>query len=187
MNNLNKKIYIELIIFLIVGLLIFLLIISPLFKGIKAVYKEIFDTRESMASLQTKNQQDSALREQFKSFSYDLEKIQGLFIDLEMPIVFLQFLEDTGENTNVLIETSLLSEKEEKTDSFPALNFQLTLTGSSSDCLEFLEKLETVPYLIEIDDLTIRRLNENQLKQEKYEQFSDGDVVFNLVIKVFAK
>ena len=61
------------------------------------------------------------------------------------------------------------------------------MIGSSSDFLKFLEKIETGPYLIKIQNLNIRRLTEKELKSKGFSQFALGDVKASLSIQVYAK
>jgi len=48
-----------------------------------------------------------------------------------------------------------------------------------------LEKLKSSFYLIEIQNLTISRLSETELKSKEFEEFSLGDVKATLSIKVY--
>jgi len=184
--NLQKKIKIGLAVFLGIGFLLLTFVIYPLFEEIKKSSEELLLARQELAFIEEKTKQAPLLKEKFLAFKSDLEKIQKLFVDPEAPINFLQFLEKTAKNCNVVIDISLLPTREKEVVFFPFLSFRLSLIGSFPNCMKFLEKLEMAPYLIEIKDLTTRRLTEDQLKSEKYKEFSLGDVEFYLLIKVFA-
>lgn len=183
--NRTNRIYITLAIFSALGLILLVLIIYPFFQEIKQHSQDLFLARKDLALLENKAQKSSASKQELQVLKPDLEKIQKLFISSEMPIGFLQFLEQAAGQSNTLINISLSSQKQEKIALFPLLNVQLSISGASSNCLGFLEKLETGPYLIEIYKFTARELTEKELKTEKYQDLSIGDSVFDLSIKIF--
>jgi len=183
--NQTKKIYITLTVFIALGLIVFVLIIYPFFKEIKQCSEDLFLARKDLALLENKAQKFLTSKQELWALIPDLEKIQKLFISPEIPIEFLQFLEKIAEQGNVLINISFSPQNQEEIMFFPFLNIQLSVSGACSDCLRFLEKLETGPYLIEIHQFTARELTEKQLRAEKHQDLCAGDSVFDLSIKVF--
>jgi len=180
--NLEKKILIISITFLLIFFLLITPLIYPLFKDIKNYSQELFSIKKDLMAIEEKSKELSAWQEKYSTLKPDLQKLEDLFVDPEMPINFLDFLEKIARDSNVLIEISLLPSREKE-----KLNFRLVLAGSFPNCLKFLEKLEAAPYLIEIKDLSSKNLTEAQLKSEKYKEFSLGDVEFDLSIFVFTR
>ena len=102
----------------------------------------------------------------------NLKKIDQLFIDPQVPVEFVNFLEKIAKDSEILIEiSSAISSKTEK-DPWPSLLLQINSTAPFSEFLKFLEKIETSPYLIEIQNLNARRLIE-------------GDAEITLSVKVY--
>lgn len=183
--NQTKKNYIILASFLAVSSIVLIFIIYPFFKGIKQYSQDLFFTRKDLAVLENKAQKSLTSKQELLALRPDLEKIQKLFISPEIPIEFLQFLEQAAEQSNVLMNISFSSQSQEEITFFPFLNIQLSVSGVCSDCLRFLEKLETGPYLIEIHRFTAREFTKKQLKTEKYQNLYAGNSIFDLSIKVF--
>jgi len=185
----NNKIYFAIAGIVIISFALLIFIIKPFFSSIKESSKQLFLTMKELVLLENKVRQSSVLEKEIESLKPDLDRIKALFVDLEMPIGFIQFLEETAESSGVQINISFLPQQEkiQEQTSFPFLKFQLLVLGNSRNCLQFLEKLENAPYLIEIENLASRRITEEQLKTEKYQGFSAGDTEFNLLIKAFTK
>lgn len=183
----NNKIYFAVAGFLIAGLVLMIFVIRPLFKNIKEFSEQLFLFRQELVLLENKAQQSSVLEEKFQVLEPKLKRIKNLFVSSEMPVDFIQFLEIMAGESNVEINISLVPQKAKSKEetAFSFLQFQLSVLGASPNCLQFLEKLETAPYLIEIDNLNVRRIAEEQLKTEKHQEFFVGDTEFNFSIKVF--
>jgi hypothetical protein len=98
---------------------------------------------------------------------------------LEVPVEFIGFLEKTAANSSVNIEISPLPVTKDETDAWSSLNFQIAANGSFPHLLLFIEKLESSPYLIEIQSLTI-----SQLTGEK---IPAGNINALFSFKVFAE
>ena len=168
----NKKIYFVFTIFLGITLTLGHFIISPFFQEIKQYSQDLLLVRQELVNLQDKSKKYVLVKQEIETLNSDLKKVQALFVKSEMPISFLQFLETLAEQNNILINVSLDS-----------AGFELSIAGSSPDCLKFLEKLEASPYLIGITKLRAARITSSQLSRGKYQELSIGDVEFNLSIE----
>ena len=179
--NLSIAILLTLIIFLIVfG-------IWPLFSEIKKKAEEIVSQKQSLVSLENKAENLTKFKIYYQERKSDLEKTEHLFIDPEVPVEFIRFLEKTSRDCQTSIKISpALSTKTPK-DPWPSLTFQITSASSFPNFLKFLEKLESSNYLIEIQNLNISRLSEMELKSKEFEQFSLGDVRTTLSLKVYTR
>lgn len=184
--NLQNKIYLISAIFGLIILVLIVFFVSPLFKEIKKNSQDLIAFKKELISLEAKIENLRKFKEIFKTLEPDSEKIDKLLVDSEVPIDFIKFLEKTASDSQVLIEISSTSFKIVQTDPWPSLGFQIILTGSFPNYLKFLEKLETSPYLTEIQNLIVRRLSENEIRLMA-KTLSLGDVKATLSIKVFTK
>ena len=161
------------------------LTIYPLFIGIKRGSEELISQKKELASLEVKMENLRKLEILYPEISPDLEKIDNLFINFEMPIEFISFLEQLSRETVNQIEIFPLVQPKTPEDFWQPLSFQINLKSSFPNFLMFLEKLENSPYLIEITNLDIKRLTEKEPEQLK--EISPGFVMINLALKVFTK
>jgi len=181
----KKKIILISVVSGIIGLAFIFLLIYPLFRRIIKNSQEIVEARKEIVLSQGEVGGISQIKKDFKKLKPDLEKIDGLFVDSEAPVSLIEFLEKTAVNSGVSIEIRPVSLKESKEDSWDFIGFQVTAIGFSDNSLRFLEKLETAPYLIEIQNVVVNKLTEQNLKSQRYEGYSLEDVILNLKIKVF--
>jgi len=185
--NLSNQIKISLLSFIVLtGSLLFFLI-YPTLRDIKKDSQSIISQKGVLLSLETKMANIEEFKNYLKEITPDLEKIDKLFIDPEVPVDFIGFLEKTAQNSQVFLKISpALPQKIEK-DPWPSLFFQLNIFGSPAQFLKFLEKLESGSYLVEIQNLNIVKLTEIELKSKEFERFSSGDVRSIISLKVFTK
>ena len=183
--GIRKKIILISVVSGIIGLAFIFLLIYPLFKRIIKNSQGIIETRKEIVLSQDKAGDISQIKKDFKKLEPDLEKIDSLFVDSEAPIGLIEFLEKTAVNSGISIEIRPVSLKESKEDSWDSIGFQITTISSSDNSLRFLEKLEAAHYLIEIQNVVVNKLTEQNLKSQRYEGYSLGDVILNLKIKVF--
>jgi len=181
-----KKIYLSSAIFIIsFGLFVFIILI--LFADIKKKSGEIPLQKQDLSFLQAKIDNLGKFKNIYQEVNPNLDEINNLFIDPEVPVEFIGFLEKTSQDCGISINTSLLSAKKSDKDFWNFLSFRITAASSFSKFLTFLEKVENSHYLIEIQNLNIKRLSEDDLKLKDFEGFSVGDVEVNLSIKVYTK
>ncbi len=176
---LEHKTWVGLVAFSILIICLIVFVIEPLFIGIKNNSEDLIFQRQQFTSLKTKIKN----LQEFKVFSQsrrkNLDKIDKLFINSDMPVEFISFLESVSQDCQIPIKISSLPSKREKEDPWPSLNFQLSSFGALPEFLRFLEKLENSPYLITIQNVNIRKFMEQGALP--------GDVNINLSIKVYAK
>jgi len=170
--TLKNKINLYLIISIILSVCLIVLVIYPLFKEIKNSSEELVYEKQKLLSLEKKIENLKEFQTLWLKIEPNLKKIDQLFIDPQVPVEFVNFLEKIAKDSEILIEiSSALSSKTEK-DPWPSLLLQINSTAPFSKFLKFLEKIEASPYLIEIQDLNARGLIE-------------GDTEITLSIKVY--
>lgn len=176
--DLKKKIIVFSLIFGIVGLVLVCFLIYPLFKGIKKNSEEFVTAGKELILLQGKTGKVEQFRKTYEDLKPDLEKIDSLFTDPEVPIDLVKFLDKTAENFDLSNNISSVSVKTAETDPWTSLGFRMTLAGFLPNFLKFLEKIETAPYLIEVQNLAVEKVSGNG---------SNLEVSAILVIKVYTK
>lgn len=174
----NIKIY---IFGVIVGFFV-LAIISLLLQEIQKTSQELISQKKELILFEQRERNIENLREQYKTYQQNLEQINGFFVDPVLPIEFISFLEKSALDSQVSIKVSLAKEiikpeSTQETEPGPALSFNASISGSFSDLLKFIDKLENASYLIEITDLNVKKLT----------QEAPGNVLANIGLIVLAK
>jgi len=183
----KRKIILIFIGFGVILLIAILFGIYPLLKGIKERSEQVSETKKEIISFDKNKGEGGQIEKIYKDLEPDLKKANQLFVDPEVPIDFIKFLEDTGKNSGVSVEISsgaTSSLKEKTKEKWNSIEFQIKLLGYFPEILRFIKKIETGPYLIEIQSLNIQKSNTGFLKEELS---VPGDIKASLTIKVFTK
>jgi hypothetical protein len=185
--SIKNKINLSLIFFLISAIFLLAFLIYPLLKGIENYSKEIISQKKEALSLENKIKNIEEFRKNYAKTKPNLDKIETLFTNSEAPIDFISFLEKTSKDCHLTIKIVPIAIAKEGEEPWPSLSFSITSLGSFPNFLRFLEKLETGPYLIEIQNLGIKKLSDTELKSKEFENLSVGDIRADFLIKVFAR
>ena len=185
--TIKNKINLSLIFFLILAIFLLAFLIYPLLKDIKNYSNEIISQKKEVSSLENKIEDLEEFRKNYAKIKPNLEKIETLLTNSEAPIDFISFLEKTSRDCHLTIKIVPAAITKKTEESWASLSFSIILTGSFPNFLRFLEKLESGPYLIEIQNLSIKRLPETELKSKEFENLSLGDIQASFLIKVFTK
>jgi len=154
----NNKTYIAISVFVASAILMVIFLVFPAFQ---AISRASIDLSSQEKSLILFGERMNSL-EGFKLVYNDLKlvEVDNLFIDSEVPVEFIGFLEREAEETEVALEIAPASPRDSRQDSWPSLTFQINANGSFPQFLQLLEKLENSPYLIEINNLNISEAEE---------------------------
>ena len=183
----SRKIYLFASILIIVGILASLFLIFILFKGVKNNSEAFSLEKEKITSLSEEKENRKKMEDLYKNYQSDLDKVEKVFIDPEVPIEFIGFLEKTAGASQVQLKILSMTKKTDQKDAWPNLLFQVSVTGSFFNFSKFLEKLENSPYLIETLELNSGALSEKEIKSKEFENFSSADTNTLLLIKVLAR
>jgi len=151
-----KKITVISIIFGIVAIILLCFVIYPLLSGVKKNSQELILAKRELVSFKTKNEEFEQSKEVYRGLKTDLDKIDELFINSDVPVNLIKFWRETAKDSGLLIDISPTSVEDSETVFWDYIGFRLSLIGSFSDFLKFLEKIETAPYLIEIQNLSAK-------------------------------
>ena len=161
-------------------LLFVLLIIIPLWQGIK---KNSKDLEVQYLEVLKASLAETETAEFFKFFQIEkenFERIDNLFIDAQTPIDFIQFVEEIADDLNLEVQIRPGTAKKEVP--WPAMDFQLSSIATYPDFLRFVEKLENGPFLLSMQNTSIAR-ERSSLEKENEAQ----NVNFSLLVKTFTK
>lgn len=157
-------------------------------KGIRQTSADLVNIKKELVLFQTKLSGEEDLKENYQRIEPDLARIENSFVDPEVPVDLIKFWEQTASASGVYINivpiSSSIDDKDKKYV-WDYMNFRLNLFGSFSYLLRFLEKTEAGPYLIEIKDLSIQKLNDSDLISKEYPGLSANDIRAILTLKVF--
>lgn len=183
--NSDKKIYITITIFVVVNLLFIFLLISPALNKIKKNSEELLNKKANLFYLEKEVSGLKSIQDTKNIILDNLKKINEIFIDSEIPVDFINFLEKEAALSQLLIEVSPITMQKITTDFWPSSFFQITVEGSFPNFLKFLEKIENGPYLTEIINLNSNRKTEKRgtgKNEVEVEKINSG-----FLIKVFTR
>ena len=157
MKNKNK-IFIYSAIFSLAGLAIILFLIAPVFQNIDKNSRKLFSDKESLLLLSEQVKEMDSFQKNYEAYKTSLEKIDALFVDPKNPVEFIKFLEDAASENKIESGISLMQSLSKESKSGQAyLSFQMACEGDFSDIIAFSEKLENGPYLIDIQNLMVKK------------------------------
>lgn len=160
-----------------IALLLVCFLIRPLFLDIKHVSENLVSQKGQLIDLENKSENIKKFQTAYESRQSNLEKIDELFIDREEPIGFIEFLEKEAQAARLSIEITPVTSKASADDFWPSTNFSLTLNGSFPRFLQFLDKIESSPYLIDLSNLSLN----------KPSQGVNGNIAISLQMKVYTQ
>lgn len=165
---------------IILGIIVLLLIgfvIRPLFLDIKRTSENLVFQKGQLIDLENKSENIKKFQVAYASRQANLEKINQLFIDKEEPIGFIEFLEKEAKTARLSIEITPVTIKAVADDVWPSTNFSLTLSGSFPRFLQFLDRIESSPYLIDLSNLSLNKPTQN----------TNGDIAISFQMKVYTQ
>jgi len=130
-------------------------------EGIERASKDFIAAKNELVGPEEEIERPRTAERSYEDIEGELKKIDQLFVSSEVPIDLIKFWEEAARESNLSIEISPTSLNIAEEDIWDSLGFQINSIGSFPDFLKFLEKTETGPYLIEVQNLTIRKSSEN--------------------------
>jgi hypothetical protein len=167
--NINQKIYFSIAAIALLGIVLTVFQIYPAFRAIQKNSEELLLERNKISSLSRQTQEQERGTALYRTYQESFKMIENAFIDPDIPVEFIRFLEKVAFDTNIQLTITSVTRKVMKEDPWPSLQFQISLEGFPADFLKFLEKIELSPYLTEVLDLTLK------------------DKTANMTIKVYTK
>jgi len=104
-----KKIYLSIVMFGIISTLLVVFVMWPLFKEIKAISQNLFFKKNKIVYLSEERENIKKIENLYKTYQSDLDRIENLFVDPEIPIGFVDFLEKTATSSQIKLEISSMT------------------------------------------------------------------------------
>ena len=175
--EIKKKIYTLSAIFSLTALAVIGFLVYPLLAGIKKDSEDMASQKVQAAVLSQENKDVEIFKKNYDAYKPNLDKFDQLFVDSKDPVDFIKFLEQQASEAGVTSDISLLSPSTGNNLSF--IELQFSATGNYFNVLNFSNKIENGPYMLEVEKLIIgKSLNEKSVSK-------NVDAVFS--IKVFTK
>lgn len=173
MNNV-QKIYITLGIMIIIIILMIGFLVKPLINEIKQT--SVLMSEENQKLLIVQKTDINYLRKienDYKIFRDGIASFK-VYLNDDQIMDYIKEMESTANNVSSYLDI--------KSANFPIFN--LSLNGKFSNLMKFLGWLENNQYLISVDLMQIKKINERDLVLNELKTFSTGDVNAILQIKL---
>ena len=190
MVSAKNKIYISVSAFLLILALAYFFALSPIMHKLTDSAEKINLQKKSLSSVQSKIESLTQFKRNQAKYMPIIEKMESCFIKKDAPVNFIEFLETEASSSNLLIDISPAAnyfQKDKKT-SWEESNFDLKVGGDFTSCLKFIHKLETAPYLIDIQKISIDSVNSKNPPSQTFSKEADNEEAVALIsIKAFSK
>jgi type III secretory pathway component EscR len=181
----KNKIYLSLILFSLLGGVLVVFLIVPTYKDIQRNLEKITVQKQEAAFLKSKAKDVEKFKKDYSEIKKSLERIEALFARSEAPVNFISFLEKSSQDSLAPIEISYSLARKKDTDPWPFMTFLINSEAPSFSFFQFLEKIESGPYLVEVTNLNLSKSKEERFSEEQPEKGSFDYVRANLSLKVF--
>ncbi|OGZ79070.1 MAG: hypothetical protein A2528_03670 [Candidatus Staskawiczbacteria bacterium RIFOXYD2_FULL_37_9] len=178
----KKTIYIITSAFFLAAVFLAMFVIYPLSQEISQKSNELIMQKDSRLFLEGQFNEVKSFKEKYADYRQNLDKIDGLFVDSQNPVGFIEYLEKIASELGVDLKISAPTLSKESSVLYE--NFQFSSSGSFSGTLKFIGKLESGPYLIQIQNINIGS-NKGVANAEK--QAALTGVKSSISIKALAK
>ena len=112
------------------------------------------ENKRQLIQLEKEQERIRDLETVAKEVRKNWDRIDKLFVDSDVPLEFVRFIENLANQNNLNAEISSVREHETKQGQIQ-LSFVVNLEGNFIDMTTFLVQLENAPYLIEIEQFQI--------------------------------
>jgi hypothetical protein len=177
----KRKTILSSIFFSLFILLILFFLILPNFNEIKRISKEISQAKIKLEGITKHQEEIEKFKKLYPEIKEDLSKFENSFVNKEIPIDFVEFLEKMAKDLKIQSQISILSSSKD------SISFQIKGVGTPENVFKFIEKVENCNYLIQGERMRISKLSEAELKIEEFKGFSKNDLKFEISFSVLAK
>lgn len=185
MNLTKKRIYLTLVVFaLLFGFSLRFLFVS--FSGMKAASEGFAFQKKAQELFRLRVKDFENFKENYPLYREVLAKIDKSFVSSGAPVGFIGFLEELASSSNLAMDVEPLNLGKTEGELWPPIGFRILPKGSFPDFLRFLEKLERSPWLVEIFQLNLERVDEDKKRLKEFEALKIGDVSVYLKLKAFS-
>jgi hypothetical protein len=179
--NPNKKTILFSVFFLFFVFLFIFFLILPTLKEVKKTSKEISQTKLKLEGITKRQEEIEKFKKLYPEIKEELSKFENSFVNKEIPIDFVEFLEKMAKDLEIQSQISILSSSKD------SISFQIKGVGAPENVFKFVEKIENCNYLIQVERMRISKLSEAELKMEEFKGFSKNDLKFEISFSVLTK
>jgi len=183
MIKVAKKLYFLILLLALVDLLLAFFAFFFFLREIQKSSQDFLIAREKISSLTKEREDFGKIKIFYQNHQSDFEKIEKFFVDPDVPIDFISFLEKTAQDCQLQLKINSLIKNQSKENTMPSLSFQLSLQGFFPNFLRFLEKIENGPYLVETVNLNTQSAKEENVEKEVFEKESQISLTIQVVSK----
>ena len=166
---------------LLIVLSLILFCVWPLLSDIQSNSQNLVSAKNSLTALQLQNSDILNFKKNYSDYKPNLDKITASFVDPKNPVDFIKFIEDTAQTAGVSPKISLFSSGQEQDQDPNSIMFQVSASANFLNILHFTEKLEDGPYLIEIENATMKSAEQDTALKN----VSLGNVDASFLLKAF--
>ncbi len=129
--------------------------VFPFLKGVAADAQDLSKKRRDLATLEDEVRNQAEFSQYSLDRAPDFQKLSSLFLDPGNPTQFLKALEDSALQSGLFSSVVPGNAQKVQGDIWPSIEFKLSFKSSYASLLAFLRRLESIPYLLEIRNLTV--------------------------------
>lgn len=118
---------------------------------------ELLQSDTDIASRRKEQQQAGALKTLLREHSADFDRIRALGISRTNPVAFFKKFETLGAVTRTAIAIDL----DNRETAGDMMAFRFTIEGAEENVADVLKLMESAPYQLIIDDLSIQRIEDS--------------------------
>ncbi len=183
-NLFKNPVYIKIAIFLLMDILIIIFAIYPIIKDIEININELVSGQNNMAFLESQVNEIESFKKNVNLYKDNIDRALLMFINSENPVDFIKFLEAASSESEITSEISIPVSKEDIKSA--TVVFQISAIGKFSNVLKFLEKIESGSYLVKVQNLTLKKIEDSPLLKTAKRTSSDN-VKATFLISVISK
>lgn len=168
---------------------LFLLTLSYYFLEVRIKEKsgKLVDIKRSLALAENRSENRGLEAELIDKIGSDSQKIDSLFINLDEPIGLIKFFEELASQCNVSIKITASSATSSEENNWKSIDFQINSSGSVANSLKFIEKLDRSPYILEIENASIRLDDSGEALVNNTDKTANNQLKFDLTVRVYSK
>ena len=180
----KRKIILSLLLFGVALAAFVFFVILPTFRGVVGDHEELLSQMRSLALMDMERTYIKDFKELSSRHQTEFAKIDELFVNLDNPIDFFKSLEETADAARLSLRITPSLPRKIEGNPWPSIDLQLSGVGFYPSIVRFLGKLEHAPYLMEVKNTGLTRLNPEQMARNAKEP---GDTNFSILLKVYIK
>lgn len=148
---------------------------------------QLAEKKGALEATQKNWEQISRSQKELQAIKPQLEKIDESFVLINQPIEFINLLESLAQKTNSLFEIDLMSLGADSNKKEDAISFQIRLTGTFANLMHFLNYLENMKYLAQVQSLDVSQVAAGASRTNEGQEIPTGSVYSTVNLKAYTK